>query len=284
MRQLKISKSVTQRTEVIEKYMRDIVNFSMVSPEEETDLAMKIKNGDEEALNKLVEANLRFVISVAKQYQNMGLTLSDLINEGNIGLIKAAKLFDPTRGMKFITYAVWWIRQQILQAVSQNGRTVRIPVNKSGLASKICKMYDTLEQKLQREPSCEEVAKEMGITADVIQSAISNSAKALSLDMPTGEDNDVCMLDFLPDNSAQLADSHVEKESLNIDLDLVLAILSDREKNIIKMFYGIGEKEHSLDDIACKTNLSTERIRQIKDKAIRKLKQSATTKILIQYL
>lgn len=284
MRQLKITNSVTNRTEVLEKYMRDIMGYRLVTPEEEIDLAMRIRNGDSEAANRLVEANLRFVISVAKQYQNLGLTLPDLINEGNIGLIKAAGLFDPTRGMKFITYAVWWIRQQIIQAISQSGRTIRIPVNKSGLASKIAKAHEKLEQKLGREPSIDELAHEMQLSAETIQGTIVCSSKSLSLDMPTGEDEDGCMKDFLPDTSALMADTFSDLEDMRDDINHVLMILNERERNIIKMFYGIGGQEYSLEDIAEQTGLSSERVRQIKDKALRKLRQSSAISQLIQYI
>lgn len=284
MNQLKISQSVTVRTMTVESYLRDISNIPMVSPEEEAELAIRIKSGDEDAYRKLVEANLRFVVSVAKQYQGSELSLCDLINEGNIGLMKAARKFDPTRGFKFISCAVWWIRQQIMQAISDQSRMIRLPQNKIGMLSKISKAKSRLEQDLEREPTDEELAEFVDITPEKIGETIMESAKHMSFDTPFEEDGEGTLLDVLPDDNAEKADSGTDNESLAIDLRRVMTILSPKEREILSLAFGIGCREMTLEEIGSRMELSRERVRQIKEKAIRKMARPRVRNLLVQYV
>lgn len=283
MQQLKITQSVTARTMTVESYLRDISSLPMISPEEETELAARIQKGDQDAYKRLVEANLRFVISVAKQYQNSGLDLCDLINEGNLGLMKAAGRFDPTRGFKFISYAVWWIRQTIMQAISDQGRMVRLPLNQIGVINRINRQKNLFIQKNEREPSNEELAEFMDITPDKISEAIENSGKHVSFDMPFGEDGDGTLLDVVPDNNSESADRNLETESLHEDLCTVMKALSPREREIISLAFGIGCREMSLDEIGDKLELTRERVRQVREKALRKMARPSVRERLVQY-
>lgn len=283
MQQLKITQSVTARTMTVESYLRDISSLPMISPEEETELAARIQKGDQDAYKRLVEANLRFVVSVAKQYQNSGLDLSDLINEGNLGLMKAAGRFDPTRGFKFISYAVWWIRQTIMQAISDQGRMVRLPLNQIGVINRINRQKNLFIQKNEREPSNEELAEFMDITPDKISEAIENSGKHVSFDMPFGEDGDGTLLDVVPDNNSESADRDLETESLHEDLCTVMKVLSPREREIISLAFGIGCREMSLDEIGDKLELTRERVRQVREKALRKMARPSVRERLVQY-
>ena len=283
MQQLKITQSVTARTMTVESYLRDISSLPMISPEEETELAARIQKGDQDAYKRLVEANLRFVISVAKQYQNSGLDLCDLINEGNLGLMKAAGRFDPTRGFKFISYAVWWIRQTIMQAISDQGRMVRLPLNQIGVINRINRQKNLFIQKNEREPTNEELAEFMDITPDKISEAIENSGKHVSFDMPFGEDGDGTLLDVVPDNNSESADRNLETESLHEDLCTVMKALSPREREIISLAFGIGCREMSLDEIGDKLELTRERVRQVREKALRKMARPSVRERLVQY-
>jgi len=283
MQQLKITQSVTARTMTVESYLRDINKLPLISPEEESELANRIQNGDEEAFQRLVEANLRFVVSVAKQYQNSGLDLCDLINEGNLGLMKAARKFDPTRGFKFISYAVWWIRQQILQTISDQGRMVRLPLNQVGLINRINREKIRFAQENEREPSNEELAEFLDICPDKIDEALGCSSKYLSFDTPFGEDGDGTLLDVTPDTSAEMADRGLEEESLHKDLTIVMQVLISRERNILKMAFGIGCREMSLEEIGEKMQLTRERVRQVREKALRKLAKPNVCGRLVQY-
>ena len=287
MRQLKITKSITNReSQSLEKYLQEIGKVDLLTPEEEVDLAKRIKQGDQIALEKLTKANLRFVVSVAKQYQNQGLSLSDLINEGNLGLIKAAQRFDETRGFKFISYAVWWIRQSILQALAEQSRIVRLPLNKVGSLNKINKAFSQLEQTFEREPSSEELAEQLEINADEVETTLSVAARHVSMDAPFVEGEDNSLLDVLANTATPGTDSALEyKESLRREIDRSLGTLTERQCDVIKLYYGIGvEHPMSLEDIGEKFGLTRERVRQIKDKAINKLRGANRSKLLKNYL
>lgn len=286
MRQLKITKSITNRESAsLEKYLAEIGKESMINTEEEVRLACLIRTGDQDALEKLTKANLRFVVSVAKQYQNQGLGLPDLINEGNLGLIKAAKRFDETRGFKFISYAVWWIRQSILQAIAEQSRIVRLPLNQVGSLGRINKAFSTLEQKYEREPSFEEIAALTEIPIDKISDALRVSGKHVSMDAPfiNGEEN--TLLDVLENIESPRADYDLMSESLKMEIERSLSTLSEREREIVKLFFGIGLTHGlTLEEIGAKFDLTRERVRQIKEKAIRRLKNKHRSKILKGYL
>ncbi len=287
MRQLKITKSITNReSQSLEKYLQEIGKVDLLTPEEEVDLAKRIKQGDQIALEKLTKANLRFVVSVAKQYQNQGLSLSDLINEGNLGLIKAAQRFDETRGFKFISYAVWWIRQSILQALAEQSRIVRLPLNKVGSLNKINKAFSQLEQTFEREPSSEELAEQLEINAEEVETTLSVAARHVSMDAPFVEGEDNSLLDVLANTATPGTDSALEyKESLRREIDRSLGTLTERQCDVIKLYYGIGvEHPMSLEDIGEKFGLTRERVRQIKDKAINKLRGANRSKLLKNYL
>jgi len=283
MQQLKINPSVTERTKTVEGYLRDINNLPMISPEEETELAIRIQKGDEEAFRSLVEANLRFVVSVAKAYQNSGLELSDLINEGNIGLMKAARKFDPTRGFKFISYAVWWIRQQIMQAISDQGRMVRLPLNQVGIISRINREKSRFAQENEREPSDEELAEFLDISSDKISEAVGCSSRHMSFDTPFGEEGEGTLLDMVTNASAEMADRGLEAESLHKDLTTVMQALTPRERQILSLAFGIGCHEMTLDEIGDRMELSRERVRQVREKALRKLARPSVCGRLVQY-
>ncbi|MEI6408082.1 MAG: RNA polymerase sigma factor RpoD/SigA [Bacteroidota bacterium] len=287
MRQLKITKSITNReSQSLEKYLQEIGKVDLLTPEEEVDLAKRIKQGDQIALEKLTKANLRFVVSVAKQYQNQGLSLSDLINEGNLGLIKAAQRFDETRGFKFISYAVWWIRQSILQALAEQSRIVRLPLNKVGSLNKINKAFSELEQTFEREPSPEELAELLEITTDEVETTLGVAARHVSMDAPFVEGEDNSLLDVLENNSMPGTDTHLEyADSLRREIERSLGTLTDRQCDVIKLYFGIGvEHPMSLEDIGDKFGLTRERVRQIKDKAINKLRATSRSKLLKGYL
>ncbi|HTR30881.1 MAG TPA: RNA polymerase sigma factor RpoD/SigA [Puia sp.] len=287
MRQLKITKSITNReSQSLEKYLQEIGKVELISPEEEVKLAIRIKQGDQRALDKLTKANLRFVVSVAKQYQNQGLSLPDLINEGNLGLIKAAQRFDETRGFKFISYAVWWIRQSILQALAEQSRIVRLPLNKVGLTNRIQKAYSQLEQEFEREPSAEELAEVLELDIEEVSSSLGIAARHVSMDTPLSEGEDNTLIDVLENPNAELANSNIEhKESLKQEIDRSLKTLTERQKEVICFFFGIGvDHPMSLEDIGEKFNLTRERVRQIKDKAITKLRSNSRSKMLRSYL
>ncbi|MBK8425603.1 MAG: RNA polymerase sigma factor RpoD/SigA [Lewinellaceae bacterium] len=287
MRQLKITKSITNReSQSLEKYLQEIGKVDLLTPEEEVDLAKRIKQGDQIALEKLTKANLRFVVSVAKQYQNQGLSLSDLINEGNLGLIKAAQRFDETRGFKFISYAVWWIRQSILQALAEQSRIVRLPLNKVGSLNKINKAFSELEQTFEREPSPEELAELLEITTDEVETTLGVAARHVSMDAPFVEGEDNSLLDVLENNSMPGTDTHLEyADSLRREIERSLGTLTDRQCDVIKLYFGIGvEHPMSLEDIGDKFGLTRERVRQIKDKAINKLRATSRSKLLKTYL
>lgn len=287
MRQLKITKSITNReSQSLEKYLQEIGKVDLLTPEEEVDLAKRIKQGDQEALERLTKANLRFVVSVAKQYQNQGLSLSDLINEGNLGLIKAAQRFDETRGFKFISYAVWWIRQSILQALAEQSRIVRLPLNKVGSLNKINKAFSRLEQKFEREPSSDELAEVLEINATEISTTLSVAARHVSMDAPFVEGEDNSLLDVLENKGAVGTDGSLEYgESLRGEIERSLSTLTDRQKDVVKLYFGIGVKHPmSLEDIGEQFGLTRERVRQIKDKAINKLRSTSRSKLLKTYL
>ncbi len=284
MRQLKISKSITNRESAsLDKYLQEIGREDLISVEEEVEWAQRLLTGDHRALDKLTRANLRFVVSVAKQYQNQGLSLPDLINEGNLGLIKAAQKFDETRGFKFISYAVWWIRQSILQALAEQSRIVRLPLNQVGSLNKISKELSKFEQENQRRPSAEELANRLDIPVEKISSTISVSGRSISVDAPFAEGEDNCMLDVLTNDDSPMADSSLNQESLSKEVDRALNQLHDREREILKMFFGIGCQEMTLEEIGDKFDLTRERVRQIKEKAIRKLK-GQKSRLLKSYL
>ncbi|MBW7935735.1 MAG: RNA polymerase sigma factor RpoD/SigA [Flavobacteriales bacterium] len=286
MRQLKIGKQVTNRdTASLDKYLQEIGRVDLINADEEVDLAKKIKEGDINAMEKLVKANLRFVVSVAKQYQNQGLTLPDLINEGNLGLIKAAQRFDETRGFKFISYAVWWIRQSILQALAEHSRIVRLPLNKIGSISKINRTFSELEQKFEREPSSEEIATILDISEqEVIESLISNG-RYVSMDAPLQEGEDTDMYDVLRSHESPSPDRQLVSESLSKEIERSLATLTPREADVLRHFYGLnGKTALTLEEIGAKFDLTRERVRQIKEKAIRRLKQGQRSHLLKPYL
>jgi len=287
MRQLKITKSITNReSQSLEKYLQEIGKVELISPEEEVKLAVRIKQGDQKALDKLTKANLRFVVSVAKQYQNQGLTLPDLINEGNLGLIKAAQRFDETRGFKFISYAVWWIRQSILQALAEQSRIVRLPLNKVGLTNRIQKAYSQLEQEFEREPSAEELAEMLELDIEEVSSTLGIGGRHISVDTPLSEGEDNTLIDVMENPNAERAETNIEhKESLKMEIDRSLKTLTERQKEVICFFFGIGvDHPMSLEDIGERFNLTRERVRQIKDKAITKLRSNSRSKMLRSYL
>ena len=286
MRQLKITHSITNRDiKSLDKYLQDICSEELLTPEEEVQLAQRIKQGDQEALDRLTRANLRFVVSVAKQYQNQGLSLPDLINEGNVGLIKAAKRFDETRGFKFISYAVWWIRQSILQAIAENSRIVRLPSNQLGALNKLKKEISRLEQELERPPSEEELADMLDIPEDKIKSILGISGRHISIDAPLVADEDVNFVDVLPNEDTPPTDSALMQESLAQEIERALSTLTEYEREVIKMYFGIGMTQAlSLDEIAMKFGLTRERVRQIKEKGIKRLRVSSKSKHLQQYL
>lgn len=289
MRQLKITQSITNRreSESLEKYFQEINKISLLLSEEEISLVKKIKQGDQRALEKLIKANLRFVVSVAKQYQNQSLSLNDLINEGNIGLVKAAHKFDETRGFKFISYAVWWIRQSIMQALSENSRIVKIPVSLSGTISKIKKVSSGLEQKYEREPTDEELAEVLEMTTKEINGALNSVSKQVSFDAPMGGDSDNgSLLDVIENENSPRVDANLsDKESLKVEIERTLSSLSYREQEVIKMTFGIGGKEQmTLQEIGEYLGLTRERVRQIKEKGIRKLRYTSRSKLLVQFL
>jgi len=286
MRQLKISKSITNReTASLDKYLQDIGKEELISAEEEVLLAQQIKSGDQNALEKLCKANLRFVVSVAKQYQNQGLSLPDLINEGNLGLIKAAKRFDETRGFKFISYAVWWIRQSILQALAEQSRIVRLPLNQVGSLNKIKKETSRLEQKLERSPSVDELADALDIPREKIAEVLKITTRYVSMDAPVAEDDDSNLIDLIANDDVPVTDFNLLKESLAKEIARSLATLTDKERDIVNLFYGIGMSHGlTLDEIGAKFDLTRERVRQIKEKAIRRLKSTSRSRLLRPYL
>ena len=287
MRQLKITKSITNReSQSLEKYLQEIGKVELISPEEEVRLATLIKQGDQRALDRLTKANLRFVVSVAKQYQNQGLSLPDLINEGNVGLIKAAQRFDETRGFKFISYAVWWIRQSILQSLAEQSRIVRLPLNKVGLTNRIQKAYSLLEQQYEREPSAEELAEVLEMDIEEVTSTLGINARHVSMDSPLSEGEENTLIDVLENPNAEKTDGALEyNESLKTEIDRSLKTLTERQKEVICYFFGIGvDHPMSLEDIGEKFSLTRERVRQIKDKAITKLKASNRCQLLRTYL
>ncbi len=285
MRQLKITQSITNReSQSLDKYLHEIGKVDLITAEEEVILAQRIREGDQVALEKLTKTNLRFVVSVAKQYQNQGLTLGDLINEGNLGLIKAAKRFDETKGFKFISYAVWWIRQSILQAIAEQSRIVRLPLNQVGSLSKISKAFSKLEQTYEREPSPEELADILETTVDKVSDTLSNSGRHVSMDAPFVQGEENTLLDVL-ENADPDTDSILIDESLSEEIKRSLATLTDREREIIVLFFGLGTNHQlSLEEIGEKFSLTRERVRQIKDKALQRLRHTSRSKILKSYL
>ncbi len=285
MRQLKITKSITNRESAsLDKYLQEIGREELITVEEEVELAARIKKGDRRALEKLTKANLRFVVSVAKQYQNQGLSLPDLINEGNLGLIKAAEKFDETRGFKFISYAVWWIRQSILQALAEQARIVRLPLNQVGSLNKITKALAKFEQENERRPSSEELANIIGLPVDKIGDTLKVQGRHISVDAPFVEGEDNSLLDVLVNDDSPMADRTLVNESLSKEIDRALDTLTPREKDIIRMFFGIGGPEMTLEEIGSTFGLTRERVRQIKEKAIRRLRQNSRSKLLKSYL
>ncbi len=285
MRQLKITKSITNRESAsLDKYLQEIGREDLITVEEEVELAQAIKKGDREALDKLTRANLRFVVSVAKQYQNQGLSLPDLISEGNLGLIKAAEKFDETRGFKFISYAVWWIRQSILQALAEQSRIVRLPLNQVGSLNKINKAFQKFEQENERRPSAEELAEELDVPVEKVSDSLKVSERHVSMDAPFVEGEDNSLLDVLVNDDAPSADETLMRESLQKEIERALSTLTERESDIIKMFFGIGCQEMTLEEIGDKFQLTRERVRQIKEKAIRRLRQDSRCKLLKSYL
>jgi len=286
MRQLKITKQVTNReTASLDKYLQEIGKVDLISADEEVILAQKIKNGDEIALEKLTKANLRFVVSVAKQYQNQGLSLPDLINEGNLGLIKAAKRFDETRGFKFISYAVWWIRQSILQALAEQSRIVRLPLNKIGSINKINKTYASLEQKYEREPSADEIANVLEISANDVRESQRNSGRHISMDAPLVDGEDSNLYDVIMSGESPNPDDSLINDSLRTEIERSLTTLTEREADVIRLYFGLGSKHAmTLEEIGEKFDLTRERVRQIKEKGIRRLKHTSRSKILKTYL
>ena len=285
MRQLKITKSITNRESAsLDKYLQEIGHEDLISVEEEVELAQRIRKGDRKALEKLTKANLRFVVSVAKQYQNQGISLPDLINEGNLGLIKAAEKFDETRGFKFISYAVWWIRQSILQAIAEQSRIVRLPLNQVGSVNKINRALNKFEQENERKPSIDEIAEKVDIPEDKIIDALKVNGKHVSVDAPFMDGEDNSLLDVLPNTESPMADNELVKESLRDEISRALSTLNERERNIIETFYGINQPEMTLEEIGDKFGLTRERVRQIKEKAIRRLRHNTKNKMLKSYL
>jgi RNA polymerase primary sigma factor len=283
---VKITKQFTNReAQSLDKYLQEIGKDSLLTPEEEIELAIKIKKGDSKALERLTRANLRFVVSVAKQYQNQGLSLGDLINEGNLGLIKAAKRFDETRGFKFISYAVWWIRQSILQALAEQSRIVRLPLNRVGALNRIGKAYRNLEQDFEREPSAEELAKELDMDVSEVSDALTSPGRHLSMDAPFASGDESSLLDVLENEELPSPDNLLNSESLKDEIEHVLSVLSEREAEVIKLYFGLDkEQSHTLEEIGDKFNLTRERVRQIKEKAIRRLKRTSLSDDLRTYL
>ena len=280
MRQLKITKSITNRESAsLDKYLQEIGREELISVDQEVELAQRIRQGDERALNRLVKANLRFVVSVAKQYQNQGLSLPDLINEGNLGLIKAAQKFDETRGFKFISYAVWWIRQSILQALAEQARIVRLPLNQVGSLNKISKALSKFEQENERRPSAEELSQELDMPVEKIADTLKVSGRHISVDAPFVDGEDNTLLDVLTNDDSPMADSTLNYESLSKEVDRALDQLTPRESEILRMFFGIGCQEMTLEEIGAKFDLTRERVRQIKEKAIRRLKGQKSTNL-----
>ena len=285
MRQLKINKSITNReSEALDKYLQEIGKEELIGADEEVELAQRIKKGDRKALERLTRANLRFVVSVAKQYQNQGLSLPDLINEGNMGLIKAAEKFDETRGFKFISYAVWWIRQSILQAIADQSRVVRLPLNQVGWQNKINRAMNKFEQENERRPSVEELSEDVDLPLEKIDEAMSANTRHVSVDAPFGGDEDSSLLDVLVNDNAPMADRKLVAESLTAEVEQALQTLNERERNIVKAYFGIGEPEMTLDEIGMKFGLTRERVRQIKEKALRRLRSNNRHNILKAYL
>ena len=285
MRQLKITKSITNReSAALEKYLQEISKETMISAEEEVELAQRIKKGDQKALERLTKANLRFVVSVAKQYQNQGLSLPDLINEGNLGLLKAAERFDETRGFKFISYAVWWIRQSILQAISEQSRIVRLPLNQVGSVNKINREINRFEQLNERRPSVDEIAEKVDLPQEKIDEAMAINGHQISVDAPFIEGEDNSLLDVMANSDAPLADNQLVEESLKSEIQNALSALNERERNVLEASYGINQPELTLEEIGTKFGLTRERVRQIKEKAIRKLRNSKANKFLKTYL
>ena len=285
MRQLKISKSITNRESAsLDKYLQEIGHEDLLTVDEEVELAQKIKKGDRRALEKLTKANLRFVVSVAKQYQNQGLSLPDLINEGNLGLIKAAEKFDETRGFKFISYAVWWIRQSILQAIAEQSRIVRLPLNQVGSVNKINRELNKFEQENERRPSVDEIADRIDLPEDKIAEAMKANTHHVSMDAPFVEGDDNSLLDVMANDNSPMADNELVKESLREEINRALEGLNERERKVVKAFFGIGIPEMTLEEIGDKYNLTRERVRQIKEKAIRRLRHNTKNKLLKSYL
>jgi RNA polymerase primary sigma factor len=286
MRQLKISKQITDRGSGLDRYLSDIAKEELLTAEEEVELARRIKSGDRVALDKLVRANLRFVVSVAKQYQNQGLSLQDLINEGNVGLVKAAQRFDETRGFKFISYAVWWIRQSILQAVAEQARIIRLPMNQVGALAKVKKASAMLEQKLQRRPTVKEIADSVDLAEDKVEQLLNLNTRAMSTDAPIDEQNDDAnFLDIFVQEDQTKTDSAVEQESASKAISRSLDMLSEKERTILCMYYGLGtSREYSLEEIAMKLNLSRERTRQIRDRTLKRLRSEPNSPLLQLYM
>ena len=285
MRQLKINKSITNRQNAaLEKYLVEIGREELISTDEEVELAQKIHKGDRRALDKLTRANLRFVVSVAKQYQNQGLALNDLIDEGNLGLIKAAQKFDETRGFKFISYAVWWIRQSILQAISEQSRIVRMPLNQVGFQSKLAKAVVNFEQANERRPSVQELADILETDEGKVREALGTNGKKVSVDAPFQDDDSNSLIDIMTDEDAPTTDNNMERESLSKDLEAALSTLSEREQQVLKMLFGIGCNEMTAEEVANSLSLTRERVRQIKERALRRLRDDANINILTKYL
>ncbi len=285
MRQLKITKSITNRESAsLDKYLQEIGKEEMISMEEEVELAQRIRRGDKKALEKLTKANLRFVVSVAKQYQNQGLSLPDLINEGNVGLIKAAEKFDETRGFKFISYAVWWIRQSILQALADQSRIVRLPLNQTGAVNKINRALSKFEQENERRPNVEELSEVIDLPMEKIGEAMTANTYHVSVDAPFAEGDDNSLLDIMINENSPMADRQLVKESLQAEIKTALKVLNERERNVVEAFFGIDRPEMTLEEIGEKYGLTRERVRQIKEKAIRRLRNSTKNKMLKTYL
>lgn len=285
MRQLKINKSITNRqSAALDKYLVEIGREELISTDEEVELAQRIHKGDQQALDRLVKANLRFVVSVAKQYQNQGLALNDLIDEGNLGLIRAAQKFDETRGFKFISYAVWWIRQSILQAISEQSRIVRMPLNQVGFQSKLTKAIVNFEQEHERRPSAQELAEILDTDLVKVQDALGTNGKKVSVDAPFQEDESNSLIDIMTDENALGTDYTMERESLYSDLDSALSTLTEREAQVLKMLFGLGRNEMTAEEVANNLNLTRERVRQIKERALRRLRECDNIKVLIKYL
>ena len=285
MRQLKITKAITNRENAsLDKYLQEIGHEELISAEEEVELARRIKTGDRKALEKLTKANLRFVVSVAKQYQNQGLSLPDLINEGNIGLLKAAEKCDETRGFKFISYAVWWIRQSILQAIAEQGRVVRLPLNQVGSVNRINKVLSKFEQENERRPSVDEIADKTDLPHEKIEDVLKVNTRQVSVDAPMADGDGTSMIDFMQSDSDSSTDEELLKESLRAEIASALSVLNDRERNVIEAFYGINQPECTMEEIGKKYGLTRERVRQIREKAIRRLKQNTQNKMLKAYL